>query len=69
MTVFLQPYNSVLLSESIMALQLFRESYFVLPDSTIIEVRLEQPEKTPSPMVVTLSGIVTLIKPVQLENA
>ena len=43
MTVFLHPAISLLLDVSIMALQLFRELYFVFPPSTFIEVRAEQP--------------------------
>ena len=39
MTVFLQPANKVLDDVSMMALQLLRESYFVLPVSTMIEAR------------------------------
>ena len=47
MIVFLQPNTNVLLSVSIMALQLSRESYFVFSDSTFIEVRPVQLEKAP----------------------
>jgi hypothetical protein len=39
MTLFLQPTTKVLLAVSIMALQLFRESYFTFPDPTSKEVR------------------------------
>ena len=39
MVVFLQPCIKVLLAVSIIALQLSRESYFVLPLSTLMEVR------------------------------
>ena len=41
-TVFLQPNLSVLDDVSIIALQLFRESYTVFPDATVMEDRLEQ---------------------------
>ena len=65
MTVFLQPAIRVLDSVSIMALQLLRESYFVLPVSTLIEVRLVQKEKAELPMDVTLLGMVTEVRLVQ----
>ena len=42
MVVFLQPATSVLVAVSMMALQSLRESYFVLPASTLMLVRPEQ---------------------------
>ena len=42
MVVFIHPYSSVLLDVSIIALQLFRESKFGLPASTMMEVKPEQ---------------------------
>ena len=39
MIVFLHPVINVLLSVSIIALQFSRESYFVFPDATLIEVK------------------------------
>jgi hypothetical protein len=41
--VFLQPATKVLVDVSIIALQLLRESYFLFPLSTLMEVRLLQP--------------------------
>jgi len=41
------------------------ELYAVLVASTFIVVRLEQPEKAPAPMLVTLFGIVTLVRLLQ----
>ena len=38
-TVFLQPVINVFVDVSIIALQLFRESYTVFPDSTTIDVK------------------------------
>ena len=69
MTVFLQPTTNVLVAVSMMPLQLLRESYFVLPDSTIMFVRLVQPEKAEEPMEVMELGMVTLVNAVQSENA
>ena len=43
MVVFMQPAIRVLVLVSIIALQLSLESYVLLPASTLIEVRLEQP--------------------------
>ena len=64
-TVFLQPKSKVLLSVSMMALQLFRESYFGLPLSTDIVVNLPQPLNATSPMAVTLAGMVSDVSPEQ----
>ena len=68
-TVFLQPVINVFVDVSIIALQLFRESYTVFPDSTTIDVKPLQKAKAASPMLVTLLGIVMLVKPLQLEKA
>ena len=46
MLVAEHPAIKVLVDFSIMALQSARESYFVLSASTVMEVSLEQPEKT-----------------------
>ena len=45
MVVFGQPAINVLLSLSMIALQLSRESYLGLLGATTIDVKLEQPEK------------------------
>ena len=66
--VSLHPDKIVLVAVLMMALQLSRESYMVLPFSTLIEVRL-QPEKAETPMLVTLLGMVTEVKPLQPEKA
>ena len=42
---FLHPFIRVLVSVSMIALQLLRESYLGLPASIFIEARLVQPEK------------------------
>ena len=57
-----QPAMSVLLAVSIIALQLSRESYIVLPLSTTIEVRLSQPASTANSMLVTELGIVMEVR-------
>ena len=49
----LHPTISVFVAVSMMALQFSRESYFVLFASTFIEVRPEQRENAPYPIVVT----------------
>lgn len=58
MAVLLQPANRVLEDFSIIALQLPRESYVLLSESTIRFVSPEQPLKTPVPIAVTDLGIV-----------
>ena len=63
--VFLQPAISVLEDFSIIALQFSLLSYLVFPPATTMLVRAVQPEKAPSPMLVTLLGMVMLVKPVQ----
>ena len=56
--VFVHPHTKVLVAVSMMALQLLRESYFVLLASTFIEVRPPHPRKALFEMFVTLEGIV-----------
>lgn len=58
-TVFLQPNLNLFDAVTIIALQLSRESYIVLPLSTLMEVRPLQPSKALSPIVVT-GKIITL---------
>ena len=62
MIVVLHPFINLLVADSIIALQLSLESYFEFPSSTLIEVRRLQPEKAPSPIVVTEFGIVTEVR-------
>ena len=69
MEELLQPSIIVLVLVSIIALQLSRESYLLFFESTIIDDKLLQPEKTPLEMDVTFSGIVMVIKLSQLWNA
>ena len=68
-TVFIQPAINVLEDLSIIALQLLRESYFVFPLETVIEVKPLQRENAPEPMVVTLLGMVMLVRLEQPSNA
>jgi len=56
MMVLLHPTISVLVAVSIIALQLLRLSYVVLPLSTSIEVNEER--KAAAPILITLLGIV-----------
>ena len=65
--VFLQPAIKVFDAISIIALQLLRESYFVFPVSTFIDVRPSHQPKTAMPMLVTLFGMVTEVRPLQLQ--
>ena len=65
-TVFSHPAISVFVAVSMIALQLLRESYAMLPLSTLMAVRPLQPEKGLRPMLVTLFGIVTEVRPQQL---
>ena len=67
--VLLQPCVRILEEVSIIALQLFLESYFKFSLSTFIEVRELQPEKAECPMDVTFWGIVMEVSPVQSLNA
>ena len=64
--VLLQPDISSFVEVSMTALQLLRESYFLLLDSTLMEVRPEQPENKRTPILVTLLGMVTEVRPEQL---
>lgn len=66
--VFEQLIIKQLEEEFMIALQLFLESYIWLPFSTIMEARLEHPEKEVKSMLVTEAGIVMELIPV-LENA
>ena len=63
--VFLHPVINLLDDVSIITLQLLRESYILFPDSTLIDVRPLQLEKALSPMLVTLLGMVTAVRPLQ----
>ena len=58
MVVDWHPAIRVLVAVSIIALQFSRESYVVLPLSTTIAVRAEQPWNAYRPMLVTELGIV-----------
>ena len=52
-----------------MALQLSRESYTRFPPATTMEDRLPQPEKAPSPMLVTPFGILMEMRLLQSPKA
>jgi len=65
-TVFWQPVINVLVAVSIMALQPSRLSYTILPSATTIDVKAPQRLNATNPMLVTLLGIVTDFRPVQL---
>ena len=65
--VLLHPFKSVLVAILIIALQSSRESYIVLPLSTLMDVKPLQPEKTKLPIDVTLAGMVIEVKPLQPE--
>ena len=67
--VLLHPTRRALLSVSIIALQLLRESYLGFPFSTTIDVKPEQPLKALMPIDVTELGMVTDVKPVQPKKA
>ena len=69
MIVFMHPLINVFVAVFIMALQLSRESYFVFPNSTLIDVKPLQPAKALSPMLVTLSGMVMEVRALQLLKA
>ena len=69
MVVFLQPATNVLLAVSMIALQLFLESYTVLLFDTIMLVSPEQPANAAPPIEVTELGMVILFSPVQPEKA
>ena len=64
-SVFLQPATKVFVAVLMMALQLSRLSYVVLPESTTIVSRPLQPENAEFPMEVTESGISTEVRPLQ----
>ena len=74
-TVVMQPAINLFEAVSIMALQLLRLSYFLLPFDTMIEVKLLQYAKAPlspkksSSMLVTLLGIVIEVRPLQPSKA
>ncbi len=68
-TVFLHPVINVLSAALIIALQLSRESYTVLPSSTIIDVKPLQTSKALRPIDVTLEGIVNDVKPLHSLKA
>ena len=69
MVVFLQPTISVFMDDSIIALQLSRESNVPLYLSTVSEVSPEQPEKANLPIEVTELGMVNEVSPEQPEKA
>ena len=69
MVVDWQPVISVLVAVSIIALQLLRESYTVLPLSTTMEVREEHQANAYLPMLVTELGMVMEVREEQPENA
>ena len=66
--MFLHPAINASDSVSIIALQLLRESYFVLSEATSILTRLEQLAKAHQPMLITEFGMVRLFRPVK-QNA
>ena len=68
-TVELQPRINVFVAVSIMALQLFLESYTVFPFSITMLKREKQPTNASSPMLVMLLGMVMDAKPLQPLNA
>ena len=65
--VFLHPAIKVFEDVLIIALQLFRESKTEFPDSTTIEVKPPQSINALPPMLVTLEGIVTEVKPLPMN--
>ena len=69
MVVDWQPAIRVLEAVSIIALQFSRESYTVLPLSTTMEVREEQPKNEPLPMLVTELGKVMEVREEQPSKA
>ena len=62
-TVFLQPHIRVFVVDTIIALHPSRESKYVFPCSTEIEVRPIQPWKGRLPIDVTLLGMVIEVRP------
>ena len=69
MVVDWHPAIRVLVAVSIIALQLSRESYIVLPLSTTMVVREEQPANAPLPILVTELGMVMEVREEQPSNA
>ena len=69
MTVLLHPLINLFFADSIMALQLLRESYLGLASSTKSEFNPLQNVKAALPMDVTLLGMVTDVSPLQPANA
>ena len=69
MMVDWHPAIRVLEAVSIMALQFSRESYIVLPLSTTMEVREEQPWNVYFPLLVTELGMVMEVREEQPPNA
>ena len=67
--VFLQPVSSVLVALSIIALQLFCESYMIFPLSTVIFSNSQQLPKAPIPIDVTELGMFTSVILAQPEKA
>ena len=67
--VFLHPKISVFVAVSIIALQLSRESYLLLPLSTVIDVKLGQATKNALPIEVTELEIAIEVKLEQPRNA
>ena len=67
--VFLQPVIKEFDTFSIIALQLFRESYLGFLSSTFIELNPLQPENADWPMSEMLLGIVNAFRPLHPENA
>ena len=67
--VFWQPAISRLVAVSIMALQLLRLSYTLLPLSTTIDVNDEHPLKDSSSITCTLLGMVIAFSEEQPQNA
>jgi hypothetical protein len=68
-TVFLQPSNNLLLSFIMMALQPLRLSYTVFPSATEIDSRLEHFTKAYESILVTLAGMVILVRLVHASKA
>ena len=64
MVVFLQPIIKLLVSVSIIALQLSRESYLLLSSSTIIDDKEEQSKNVDIPIDVVELGIDTEVNDV-----
>jgi hypothetical protein len=68
-TVFLQPHKRVFDDVPIIALQLSRESYTVLPSSTVMEVKPVQSMKASDWISVTEPGMVKEVRLLQLRKA